>query len=69
MPLPLTLGMLALRAARRMHTASAAERPMLLRRVYFARVAVYGVCSAGALLNMMAEWPCNDGDALFMRPL
>ena len=51
MPLPLSLAFLGIGAARRMHFTSASERPALLRRVYYARLAAYFAFGTGSLLS------------------
>lgn len=43
MPLPLSLAFWGMGAARRFHSASAAVRPLILSRVFYARVALYVV--------------------------
>ena len=43
MPLPLTIGLIALRAARQVHTTPAVQRPRLLKKVFYARMAGYGM--------------------------
>lgn len=42
MPLPLSLAITAVSVARAFHTAPSFRRPSILRRVYYARLLVYG---------------------------
>ena len=57
MPLPLAFAFSSMAMADKMHHARHASRPILLRRVYFARLAVYG-----AIVAMCA--PCAFIDSL-----
>jgi hypothetical protein len=51
MPLPLSIAFLGMGVARRMHLTSASERPALLRRVYYARLAAYFAFGTGSLVS------------------
>lgn len=64
MPLPLTLAFLGMGAARRFHAASVAERPGMLRRAFYARVATYaavGAAVAAANAAPVAVLEADDG--------
>ena len=45
MPLPLSLAFLAMRTARSFHAAPSFERPLMLRKLYFARLIGYSVAA------------------------
>lgn len=49
MPLPLAFAFSGMAAARKMHSLEHTSRPLLLRRIYFARLAVYGTVAVLAL--------------------
>ena len=57
MPLPLSLALVALGTARRIHTTGAAERPKILKEVYFARVIGYTVGLTGVLYQCLLQYP------------
>ena len=54
-PLPLSLGIAALAQAKRFHVTPPAQRPWMLRRLYYARLVAYAgvgvVVTSGALFD------------------
>lgn len=49
MPLPFSIAFMAMQFSRRMHNAPVHERPKILRKVYFLRVAAYVAVGASSL--------------------
>ena len=55
MPIPLSLGLMAMRAAQKFHNAPAFERPKLLKNVYLLRVFGYLTLASTVLPKISPE--------------
>lgn len=55
MPIPLSLAFWAMNATRRYHTAPVFERPMRLRKIYFARVFAYSLSALVIVGNFVKK--------------
>ena len=60
MPLPLSLAFFAMRAARSFHAAPSFERPLMLRKVYFARLVGYSGAAIAGVASFLYSPHASD---------